>query len=161
MNNHCAHPHSISLVPHRSKELRKLQSLCTSHKTSNNGLHIHVLNYIYIYMCACVCVWKRKGRHYRKLNRHFVIRKTSVKHINLIFHIVFPFSYYWILLHTLLIYGWLVVWILWHIKLCRLFNAKSIFIQIVLFQTIQFSMITQINYQNHFYFKLLSLVKQF
>ena len=22
---------------------------------------------------------------------------------------------------------WLVVWVLWHIKLCRLFNAKSIF----------------------------------
>ena len=37
----------------------------------------------------------------------------------------------------------LVVWVLWHINLCRLFNAKSIFIQIVLFQTIQFSMSTQ------------------
>ena len=27
---------------------------------------------------------------------------------------------------------------LWYINLCRLFNAKPIFIQIVLFQTIQF-----------------------
>ncbi len=27
--------------------------------------------------------------------------------------------------------SWLVGWILWHINLCRLFNAKSIFIQIV------------------------------
>ena len=27
---------------------------------------------------------------------------------------------------------------LWHINLCRLFNAKSIFMKIVLFQTIQF-----------------------
>ena len=27
--------------------------------------------------------------------------------------------------------GWLVVWILWHINLCRLFNVKSIFIQII------------------------------
>ena len=27
--------------------------------------------------------------------------------------------------------GWLVGWILWHINLCRLFNAKSIFMQIV------------------------------
>ena len=27
--------------------------------------------------------------------------------------------------------GWLVVWVLWHINLCRLFNAKSIFMQIV------------------------------
>ena len=25
----------------------------------------------------------------------------------------------------------LVVWVLWHINLCRLFNAKSIFIQII------------------------------
>ena len=32
---------------------------------------------------------------------------------------------------------------LWHIKLCRLFNAKSIFMKIVLFQTIQFSISTQ------------------
>ncbi len=29
--------------------------------------------------------------------------------------------------------------VLWHINLCRLFNAKYIFIQIVLFQKIQFS----------------------
>ena len=34
---------------------------------------------------------------------------------------------------------WLVGWVLWHINLCRLFNAKSIFMQIVLFQKIQFS----------------------
>ena len=27
--------------------------------------------------------------------------------------------------------GWLVGWVLWHINLCRLFNAKSIFIQII------------------------------
>ena len=32
---------------------------------------------------------------------------------------------------------------LWHINLCRLFNAKSIFMKIVLFQTIQFSISTQ------------------
>ena len=37
----------------------------------------------------------------------------------------------------------MVVWVLWHINLCRLFNAKSIFIQkSVLFQTIQLSMST-------------------
>ena len=38
--------------------------------------------------------------------------------------------------------GWLVGWVLCRIHLCRLFNAKSIFKQIVLFQTIQFSMST-------------------
>ena len=40
-------------------------------------------------------------------------------------------------------------------------TPKSIFIQIVLFQTIQFSISTQFNCQKHFYFKLFSLVKQF
>ena len=29
--------------------------------------------------------------------------------------------------------GWLVVWVLWHINLCRLYNTKSIFMQIVSF----------------------------
>ena len=57
--------------------------------------------------------------------------------------------------------GWLVGWVLWHINLCRLFNAKSIFMQIVLFQTIQLSMNTQFNCQKHFYFKQFSLFKQF
>ena len=36
-------------------------------------------------------------------------------------------------------------WVLWHINHCRLFNTKSIFMQIVLFQTIQFNMSTQFN----------------
>ena len=40
---------------------------------------------------------------------------------------------------------WLVSWVLWHINPCRLFNTKSIFMQIVLLQTIQFSMSTQFN----------------
>ena len=38
--------------------------------------------------------------------------------------------------------GWLVGWVLWHINLCRLFNAKSIIMKIVLFQTIQFRIST-------------------
>ena len=40
--------------------------------------------------------------------------------------------------------GLLVGWILWHINLRRLFNAKSIFMKIVLFQTIQFRKSTQL-----------------
>ena len=28
--------------------------------------------------------------------------------------------------------SWLVVWVLWYINLCRLFNAQSIFIQIII-----------------------------
>ena len=36
-----------------------------------------------------------------------------------------------------------VVWVLWHINLCMLFKAKSIFMKIVLFQTIPFSISTQ------------------
>ena len=55
--------------------------------------------------------------------------------------------------------GW-YGWVLWHINLCRLFIAKFIFMQIVLFQTIQYSMSTQFNCQKHFYFKLFSLFKQ-
>ena len=46
---------------------------------------------------------------------------------------------------------------LWHINLCRLFNAKSIFMQII--SSILIS--TQFNYDKHFYFKLFSLFKQF
>ena len=46
---------------------------------------------------------------------------------------------------TIFILGWLVLRVLWHINLCRLFNAKSIFMKInssisdnsVLFQIIQ------------------------
>ena len=58
--------------------------------------------------------------------------------------------------------GWLVVWVLWLINLCMLFNVKSIFIQIIssIFK-IQFSMSTQFKCQKHFYFKLFSLFKQF
>ena len=61
---------------------------------------------------------------------------------------------------TVLLGGWLVGWLLWYINLCRLFNAKSIFMQRDLFQTIQFSMSTQFNCQKHFYFKQFSLFKQ-
>ena len=39
--------------------------------------------------------------------------------------------------------GWLVGWGLWHINLCRLFTTKFIFMQIVKFEMIQFSMSTQ------------------
>ena len=38
----------------------------------------------------------------------------------------------------------LVGWVLRHINLYRLFNAKSIFMKIVLFQTIQFSISMQL-----------------
>ena len=60
----------------------------------------------------------------------------------------------------------MVVWVLWHINLCRLFNAKSIFVKIVLFQTIQFKISTQFKCKyslivKNIYFKLFSLVKQF
>ena len=74
--------------------------------------------------------------------------------------------------------GWLVCWILWHINLCRFFNAKSTFMQIISsipntlfyqFHFKQFSLVsvrslnasTQFNCQKHFYFKLFSLVIQF
>ena len=57
----------------------------------------------------------------------------------------------------------LFVWlVLWHINICSLFKAKSIFIQI---HTSNSNSSVQYKYsaiyQKHFYFKLLSLVKQF
>ena len=48
---------------------------------------------------------------------------------------------------------------LWNINLCMLFNAKSSFRQIVLFQTIRFNITVKFNCLKHFYFKLFSLVK--
>ena len=57
--------------------------------------------------------------------------------------------------------GWLVGWILLQINLCKLFNAKSLFMQIVVFEAIQFSMNTQFNCPNHVYFELISFNKQF
>ena len=46
-------------------------------------------------------------------------------------------------IHWCWLIGWLDVWVLWYINLCRLFNTKSIFMKIVLFQTIQFSISKQ------------------
>ena len=58
--------------------------------------------------------------------------------------------------------SWLIVWVLWHINLCGLFNANPfLYKQSVLFQAIQFSMRTQFNFQKYLYFKLFSLFKQF
>ena len=57
--------------------------------------------------------------------------------------------------------GWLFLWVLRYINLCRLLNAKSIFMKRDLFQTIQFSISTQFECEKHFYFNLFSLVKQF
>ena len=45
-------------------------------------------------------------------------------------------------LHNCLV-GWLVVCVLWPINHCWLFNDESIFMKIVLFQTIQFNLSTQ------------------
>ena len=72
------------------------------------------------------------------------------------------YIYIYIYSNTLKMVGWLVGWFLWHINLCRLFNAKSILIQIVSsISKILFSMRTQFICQKHFYFKLFSLFKQF
>ena len=37
----------------------------------------------------------------------------------------------------------LVGWVVWYVHLCRLFNAKFIFMKIVLFQTVLFSISMQ------------------
>ena len=55
------------------------------------------------------------------------------------------------------IYKWLVGWVLWYINLCRLSNAKYIFMKIVLFQTIQFSISTQLKYKYSLIVKSISI----
>ena len=50
-----------------------------------------------------------------------------------------------------------VGWVLWHINLSRLFNAKSIFMKIVLFQTIQFSISTEFKRKYGLIFKNISI----
>ena len=58
---------------------------------------------------------------------------------------------------------WLVGWlVLWHINLCRLFNAKSVFMEIVSSISNKSNyMSTLFNCQKHLYFNLFSLFKQF
>ena len=53
---------------------------------------------------------------------------------------------------------WLVGLVVWHINLCRLFNAKSIFMRIVLFQTIQFSMSIHFNGKKTFLFQAIQFI---
>ena len=77
------------------------------------------------------------------------IQHLMINHVKIVSIKYFQFFYV----------GWLVG-VLWHVNHCRYFNANSIFIQIVLFQTIQFSMSTYFNSQKYFYFNLFSLVKQ-
>ena len=59
-------------------------------------------------------------------------------------------------------FSWLVGWILWHINLCRVFNAKSIFYVNNQFYFKQFSLawVHSLIVKKHFYFKLFSLFKQ-
>ena len=83
------------------------------------GLYFFLLPsyiYIYIYIYVCVCAFM------------FV-------YINLYVYI-YMYIYIYIMDVHMYIYicwlvGWLVGWVLWHINLCRLFNTKSIFMQIV------------------------------
>ena len=57
----------------------------------------------------------------------------------------------------LYIYWMLVGWVLWHINVCRLFNAKSIFMKIVVFQTIYFSISTQFKCKYNLIVKNISI----
>ena len=64
-----------------------------------------VYMYIYISMCVCVCVC--------------------------MFIYVCVYGYVCVCVCVYMYICWLVVWVLWHINLCRLFNVKSIFKQII------------------------------
>ena len=43
------------------------------------------------------------------------------------------YIYVYVCVHMYISATWLVVWVLWHVKLSRYFNDKSIFIQIISF----------------------------
>ena len=103
------------------------------------------------------------------------LQEDSYFRILFIFIFVYHYLFYFFLITTY-IYIYIYIYIcvctcvcvlvgclgLWPINLCRLFNAKSIFIQIVSsISNIQFSMSTQFKCQKHFHFKLFSLFKQF
>ena len=85
-------------------------------------------------------------------------------HLSLIFHVhlvnVLLFAYF-ILLKLMV--AWLGGWVLWLINLCRLVNAKAVYMpkKSVLFQTIQFSMSTQFNCQKPILFQAIQFSQTF
>ena len=70
---------------------------------------------------------------------------------------VYIFVHIYIYYIYIYIYLRLVGWDLWHINLCRLFNAKSIFMKIVLFQTTQFSISVQFKCKDTLFAKNISV----
>ena len=62
-------------------------------------------------------------------------------------------------MYVCMLVGWLVCRVLLHINHCWLFNAKPIFMQIVLFKKIQFSMSTQFNYKKTFLFQGIQFIQ--
>ena len=98
--------------------------------------NIHTYTYTYIYMYIYICIY-------------IYIYTGCVCDIS---------KYEWKALNSC----WLVGWVLWHINLCRLFNAKSIFIQII--SSVSNNSVLHeytVLSLKHFYFKVFNLFKQF
>ena len=97
-----------------------------------------------------LCITQETLWKSRNINFNILVFKESSA--NTIGHILYAFSYTFIILYLFIMWApkscamilksnimaqmyfiliWLVAWVLSHINLCRLFNAKSIFIQIV------------------------------
>ena len=131
----------------------------------------HTIVYIYIYVCVCLCVCSYYARTCTHKHIYMCVcvgvcvfsQSFHRRRIRLMFKFFTTFNIQYLLSRPVAIpqLKSLVFWVLWHINLCRLPNAKSIFMKIVLFQTIQFNISTQFKCEKHFYFKLYSLVKQF
>ena len=112
--------------------------------------NIYIYIYIYTHTRVCVCVYVNNEKESDSMEK--IEKQSNPKVMNLLRNKV---DGYMIFLCVV------VGWVLWYINPCRLFNAKSIFYtKSVLFLTIQFSMSTQFNCQEHFYFKLFSLFRQ-
>ena len=112
--------------------------------------------YIYIYIYIYIHLYLK----YAHFDASYASYNTTSLHKRILLISIYPYLRNMFFVFFVVV-GWMVVWVLWHINLCWLFNAKSIFMKIILFQTIQFGMSTEFNCQKRFYFKLFSLVKQF
>ena len=90
-----------------------------SHTHTHTHTHIHVYIYIYAQTAGGTRTHAHTHTHTHIYIYIYIFSRQEKKFCKEILNC-------WNILKR-----WLVVWVLWHINLCRLFNAKSIFIWII------------------------------
>ena len=95
-------------------------------------IYIYRYRYVCVYVCvcecarACVCVWGDLLWMVRPiLNTCYYLKSANYVKFLCLFRSVVSWSTFFSF-YTQVWFG-LVCWVLWHINLCRLFNAKTIF----------------------------------